>query len=281
MNAGVELSLLHHLNDEHPLVFLGSELLHPSDSIRRASSKRIRDQPRKGGSRSFERLHTASLQKDPRASSPARMFRLSNQLELPEGSTNIGSRRGFAADSTRVELLPTERVAQRTLLESFVNIFLGQELLSKMLLWEYFVTIERVISENVLDISMLRAVYPHLETPTSLVHLAARLGHLCLIQSLIQIGVSINAIDENGGSLLIAACRRGHPQVVEYLMANGADSKLRQKNEISPFHWMMILEDSGPRNVAGDNKARRDLQNLTTVVRGRNTPTSRSPCNGG
>lgn len=139
-----------------------------------------------------------------------------------------------------------EKAAQRALIDSMVDVFSHETLVAKKIAMDDFDALEGIFRENISDVSSLRAVSPGItnDFPTSLVHLMARLGHLRPFRFLIQIGVSVNTMDGEDGSLLISACRGGHAPVIEYLMANGATSTKRQKNGITPFHWMMMFEDS-------------------------------------
>ena len=178
-----------------------------------------------------------------------------------------------------------EKVAQRIMVDSVVDIFSGETLVVEKVAMTDTATLERVVGDRVSDVSMLRAVFTNLANkrqieaeiprpgnrlptePTSLVHLAARLGYLELIKFIIEIGISVNILDKYNGTLLIAACRGGHAPVVEYLIANGANPRLRQENGVSPFHWMMMFQDSDIIPVMELMKSKHPNAMNSTVVK--------------
>lgn len=64
---------------------------------------------------------------------------------------------------------------------------------------------------------------------STLLHAAARHGHVQLAAALLQLGADANALDYGGmrRTPLHWACRGGHVQLVELLVAAGADTKVR------------------------------------------------------
>ena len=64
-----------------------------------------------------------------------------------------------------------------------------------------------------------------------------------MFASFLEAGVDVNARDEYRATPLIAACRGGQIEVVRLLLSRGADSWKRQRNDISPFHWLMMFDD--------------------------------------
>lgn len=58
----------------------------------------------------------------------------------------------------------------------------------------------------------------------SLLHLAAKKGHLELIDSILDEGVEVDALNEGGESAIYLAAKKGHTNVVKLLLKEGADA---------------------------------------------------------
>ena len=57
--------------------------------------------------------------------------------------------------------------------------------------------------------------------------MAARYGHLNILEMLHQRGGDVNSVTNKGWSPLMLAARGKHPSVAEYLLANDVDEKLQ------------------------------------------------------
>ena len=66
--------------------------------------------------------------------------------------------------------------------------------------------------------------WPNLWTPVSL---AARYGHLDILQMLYNEGGKLNQVTHKGWSPLMLAARGKHPSVVEYLLGKEVDTELQ------------------------------------------------------
>ena len=51
---------------------------------------------------------------------------------------------------------------------------------------------------------------------------ASRVGHLAVVEYLVEMGADVNARDKFGNSVLLIATREGHHKIAEILRANGA-----------------------------------------------------------
>ena len=57
--------------------------------------------------------------------------------------------------------------------------------------------------------------------------LAAFTGNLDLVKTAVRDGEDIDGRDSDGNTALYQACREGHVDIVQYLLANGANTELR------------------------------------------------------
>ena len=142
-----------------------------------------------------------------------------------------------------------ERTFQQGLLKHPFDIMSGASILSKAAIIEERDTLEAI--ETILpDLSSsktpLFAVTDCLDGEDSryLFHVAARLGLINIVQMFLSAGFDVNSEDDNRATPLIAACRGGHSELASFLIDHGADPWKRQRNGISPFHWLMMFDDS-------------------------------------
>lgn len=80
---------------------------------------------------------------------------------------------------------------------------------------------------------------------------ASMLGHLVLVEILLEQGADINAKDyDNGWTALMQATYYGQAQIAKYLIKRGANVSLRAKNGVTAFDMAMLinLNDTGNNN---------------------------------
>lgn len=92
--------------------------------------------------------------------------------------------------------------------------------------------------------------------------LAAGLGHLVVVQVLLQAGAEVDAADSSGWTPLLRAARRGHVEVMNGLLAAGADI-----NATDRLGWTSLLRAA--RN--GDLEAVNSLLKAGTHVDAQNS----------
>ena len=161
-----------------------------------------------------------------------------------------------------------EKVLQRVLLNTPFDIQCGTEELKKNARFKA-ITIGRtmdadsVVDADTLDADTLDAIamslrysskdkMPLLATSDAfdgeglhqLFHVAARLGLKDVVEMILEAGVDVNSRDDNRATPLIAACRGGHADIVCLLMDHGADPWIRQMDDLSSFHWLIMFEDN-------------------------------------
>jgi ankyrin repeat protein len=76
-----------------------------------------------------------------------------------------------------------------------------------------------------------------------LLHFAASRGEPNAIECLIRNGCDVNAVDVEGETPLLFACRAGHPATALALLKNGADITLsRRSTKETPLHWAVNID---------------------------------------
>lgn len=101
---------------------------------------------------------------------------------------------------------------------------------------------------------LLEYAYPDLDLDASkahgktLLHISAQVGNLKHIILLIKLGASLNIIDNNEYTPLHYAAKSGHTNVVEILLACGADSKIRNSYGMSALE-LVQPNDFKTKNV--------------------------------
>jgi len=73
----------------------------------------------------------------------------------------------------------------------------------------------------------------------TLLHLAAKRGHLSVVEYLVNQKADINAKNETHSTPLHLAAERGHLGVVEYLVNQKAD--INAKNDCFEFLYLIVL----------------------------------------
>ncbi|KAH9207471.1 ankyrin repeat-containing domain protein, partial [Leptodontidium sp. 2 PMI_412] len=78
----------------------------------------------------------------------------------------------------------------------------------------------------------------------SLLHFAARLGHISIVKLLVGSGADVNSYWKGCGTPVTAACRGGHSDVVEYLISKGATAERNQTDTgPTPLSWMIMFDE--------------------------------------
>ncbi|AWW50881.1 ankyrin repeat domain-containing protein [Wolbachia endosymbiont of Folsomia candida] len=89
---------------------------------------------------------------------------------------------------------------------------------------------------NRLDIAKVLASNKYGKEKESLLHLAARKGYAELIDSILDEGVEIDALNESGESAIYLAAKNGHTNAVKLLLKEGADAT-------DVFQYAIIMND--------------------------------------
>ena len=82
-----------------------------------------------------------------------------------------------------------------------------------------------------------------------LIHVAASLGDIHVLQELLTIGVNIDSLNTRGESALLCACRAGEPKAASFLVMHGA-SVIHAMSGESPLHWLIAIQEIDIRQVA-------------------------------
>ncbi|KAF2798805.1 ankyrin [Melanomma pulvis-pyrius CBS 109.77] len=80
--------------------------------------------------------------------------------------------------------------------------------------------------------------------------LAASVGRKVKVEALLDAGVDIDSLDGMRETPLIAACRAGHAELVEFLLNSGADPAILSKENISPLHFLSSFDDDEIPRIA-------------------------------
>ena len=77
-----------------------------------------------------------------------------------------------------------------------------------------------------------------------LIHAAAAFGSERRIRELLtDKHININQLNSKGETALLCACRSGHPDVVKFLLDNGAKASISATNGETPLHWLLSFDD--------------------------------------
>ena len=99
------------------------------------------------------------------------------------------------------------------------------------------------------------------ETP---LHIAARNGHMDVVQLLIDTGADPKRADRDGWTPLKLAAEHGHEDVLEFFLDKGGDPQEVYRNWTTPLHWaasrghkavvQLLLDRGADANTADDEK---------------------------
>jgi ankyrin repeat protein len=97
---------------------------------------------------------------------------------------------------------------------------------------------------------------------------AASMGLAQNVRVLISAGANVNARDEKGATPLIWAAISGRPQVVEILLAHGADGKVKNKDGLTALALSKRITAGHKKSLAEAQEANRkeDLPELRKTL---------------
>ena len=67
-----------------------------------------------------------------------------------------------------------------------------------------------------------------------------------MVQSLVEAGANINAVDEYGKTPLMCACGTCNVPLIEYLLSKGADTTIRDRDGDTAFDFLILYGMTGP-----------------------------------
>jgi ankyrin repeat protein len=82
------------------------------------------------------------------------------------------------------------------------------------------------------DINAAGGMFNH-----TILHRAAREGHLDVLQYFISLGARVNVGDRNGWTPLHFAALYGHLSIVQFLVQSGADTNIKDKDGDTALDW--------------------------------------------
>jgi ankyrin repeat protein len=144
-----------------------------------------------------------------------------------------------------------EKLFQQAILDESFDIFSDDVLVAKDLNFSDLDQIQDIVSRDDINASSLVGVSSLVDVPPmgSLLHLVTRLGQLTFVMLLVQAGADVNLQWEGCGTPLISACRGGHPDVVRFLLSNGAKASRQSGAGPSPLHWMVMFEEDQLQSI--------------------------------
>ncbi|KFY51052.1 hypothetical protein V496_08968 [Pseudogymnoascus sp. VKM F-4515 (FW-2607)] len=201
----------------------------------------------------LETLREAALLKLPMAMGICHRIHQSYSRDLPQ---NLSSGHLMLEAEDQLSRLPTEeyfsarirrheKLFQQSILQLPFDLYSGNVLIAKDLSFIQIDGLHNIIKRDDILISSLVGRVSTLDVGEfgSLLHLAARLGSLSIVELLVTAGANINLDWEGCGSPVTAACRGGNSEIVQFLLRNGASAKRLSGKGPSPLHWMIMFEE--------------------------------------
>lgn len=152
--------------------------------------------------------------------------------------------------STRIRVY--ERNVQRAILRSPFDVYRGSSIIAQQMEFGRLEQLRELVRTNVPHFSEWRIALGDNEYPgfaTSLVHYAARLGHLPLLRILLEEGADIDSDTTDGRTLLTSACMGGHTDILEFIIHKGARLTRRSPTQLSPLHWAIMFDEEEQSKV--------------------------------
>lgn len=146
-----------------------------------------------------------------------------------------------------------ENLLQQSILQMPFDLYSDDALIAKDLNFIQIEELQNIIKKGDINISSLVGRTSSLDVTQfgSLLHLAARLGSLPIVELLVDAGADVNLHWEGCGTPVTAACRGGNSEIVQFLLRNGASAKRLSDKGPSPLHWMIMFEEDELEQMVG------------------------------
>ncbi|OBT38638.1 hypothetical protein VE00_11060, partial [Pseudogymnoascus sp. WSF 3629] len=138
-----------------------------------------------------------------------------------------------------------EALFQQSTLQMPFDLYSDDVLIAKDLSFVQIDELQAIIKRGDIDISSLVGRVSSLDSTQfgSLLHLAARLGSLPIVELLVDAGADVNIHCDGCGTPVTAACRGANSDIVQFLLCKGASAKRLGGKGPSPLHWMIMFEE--------------------------------------
>ncbi|OBT57947.1 hypothetical protein VE04_03052 [Pseudogymnoascus sp. 24MN13] len=138
-----------------------------------------------------------------------------------------------------------ESLFQQSILQMPLDLYSNDVLIAKDLSFVQIDELQTIIKRGDINISSLVGRVSSLDSTQfgSLLHLAARLGSLTIVELLVNAGADVNLHSEGCGTPVTAACRGANSDIVRFLLRNGATAQRLGGKGPAPLHWMIMFEE--------------------------------------